>query len=153
MTADKLSDMYPPSEPCRCDICRGYCTRPGWWTVRETERAIEAGLASRMMLEISPEKDFSVLSPAFKGNEGSIALNIFSESGCTFLVKGLCELYGTGLQPLECRFCHHSRKGEGIKCHADIGKEWNTPDGKRLIVRWGNLTGLWSKLGLYVMEK
>ena len=127
--------------------------RPGWWTVKEAAKVIDAGLASRMMLEISPEKDFAVLSPAFKGNESDYALQIFSKNGCTFLKDGLCELFGTGLQPLECRFCHHERKGSGLNCHLDIEKDWNRKYGKLLIVKWGNMIGFWQRQGLIVTEK
>lgn len=148
-----LKDKYPPSVPCSCDICRSYCKRPGWWTVVEAEAAISAGKAYRMMLEISPERTFAVLSPAFKGNESNLALQLFSENGCTFLKDGLCELFGTGLQPLECRFCHHDRKGMGNKCHSDIEKEWNTKEAKRLIVKWGNITGLWARQGFMMKNK
>ncbi|HPT20345.1 MAG TPA: hypothetical protein PLR88_00250 [Bacteroidales bacterium] len=148
-----LKDKYPPSEPCSCDICRSYCQRPGWWTVSEAENALNSGLARRMMLEISPERKFAVLSPAFKGNECNYSLQFFSKSGCTFLNDGLCELFGTGLQPLECRYCHHKRKGSGIICHSDIEKEWNTDYGKRLIVRWGNITGFWNRQGITMVEK
>jgi hypothetical protein len=149
----QLQSKYPPSEPCSCDICKSYCSRPGWWTVYEAEHAIEAGYAHRMMLEMAPEGTFSVLSPAFKGNEVNFALEIFSTQGCTFFNDGLCELFGTGHEPLECRFCHHDRPGQGIKCHSDIEKQWNTPEAKRLIVRWGNMTGFWAKNGLIVKEK
>jgi hypothetical protein len=148
-----LIEKYPPSDPCSCEVCKNYCGRPGWWTVEEAEKVIETAFARRMMLEISPEHDFGVLSPAFKGNEINYALQTCSGNGCTFFSDGLCELFGTGFQPLECRFCHHSRVGEGIKCHADIEEEWNTPRGKRVIVRWGNLTGFWSQQGLKVVEK
>jgi hypothetical protein len=148
-----LKKKYPPSEPCSCEICRSYCQRPGWWTVAEAANAIEGGLASRMMLEISPERDFGVLSPAFRGNEVNYAIQVFSVNGCTFYQGGLCELFGKGLQPLECRFCHHNRKGSGIRCHLDIEKEWKTKEAKRLIVRWGNLTGFWEKQGLVMIEK
>jgi len=114
---------------------------------------MDSGLANRMMLEISPKRDFGVLSPAFRGNESAFALQIFASNGCTFHREGWCELFGTGLQPLECRFCHHDRKGEGIKCHQDIEKDWNTIEGKRLIVIWGNRTGLWQKQGLIIKLK
>jgi hypothetical protein len=148
-----LYDKYPPSEPCSCSICVNFCKRPGWWTVEEASRAIDSGFANRMMLEISPERNFAVLSPSFKGNECNYAYQIFSENGCTFLNNGLCDLFGTGLQPIECRFCHHTRMGSGKKCHLEIEKEWNTPHGKRLVVRWGNLTGLWQRQGLILTEK
>lgn len=148
-----LKEKYPPSDPCSCEICRSYCKRPGWWTVDEAEAAIAAGKAGRMMLEISPEKTFAVLAPAFKGNETNFALQIFSENGCTFFENDLCELFGTGLQPLECRFCHHSRKGLGKRCHSDIEKEWKTRKAKQLIVNWGNITGFWKSQGFRMVNR
>jgi hypothetical protein len=144
---DNLKDKYQPSEPCSCDICKSYCIRPGWWTVEEAQLALNAGLASRMMLEISPEHDFGVLSPAFKGNEGYYALQLFSRNGCTFLNNNLCELFNTGFQPLECRFCHHDRKGLGIKCHLGIEKEWRMKQGQKLIAKWVNMIGFWERKG------
>lgn len=148
-----LIKKYRPSEPCSCNICQSYCIRPGWWAVEEAAKAINAGLAFRMMLEISPENDFAVLSPAFKGNESDYAFQIFSQNGCTFLKEGLCELFGTGLQPLECRFCHHDRKGLGIKCHIDIERDWKSKQGQKLIVKWGNIIGFWKSQGLELIEK
>jgi hypothetical protein len=133
---DVLLVRYPPSPPCSCNICVGYCVRPGWWTVREAAHAIRAGYKDRMMLEISPELTFGVLSPAFKGCEGAYATNQFSKNGCTFLKNDRCELYGTGYQPLECRFCHHDRPGMGQGCHADLERDWNTTAGQALIQRW-----------------
>lgn len=41
-----LVNKYLPSEPCSCNICRSYCIRPGWWTVEEASKAIEAGKSS-----------------------------------------------------------------------------------------------------------
>lgn len=131
-----INEKYPSSEPCSCEICSAYCARPGWWTVDEASKAIETGYGSRMMLEISPELTFGVLSPAFRGCEMNFALQEFSQSGCNFLLNGLCELHGTGYEPLECRFCHHSRKGLGRQCHADIEKDWNTERGKNLVSKW-----------------
>ena len=120
--------------------------------MEEAGKAIESGFGPRMMFEVSPDKRFGVLSPAFKGNEGDYAYQEFSKYGCTFLENGLCELFGTGHQPLECRFCHHDRKGQGVKCHRDIEKEWATDDAKRLVIRWGNLTGFWERQGIRVEE-
>jgi hypothetical protein len=135
----KLNKKYKPSAPCSCDICKSYCLRPGWWTVEEAAKALEAGLAPRMMLELSPRQDFGVLSPAFKGNEAQYAQQMFSKNGCTFFKDSLCELFGSGLQPLECRFCHHDRKNMGPVCHRDIEKEWKTPEGRKLVDRWAVL--------------
>lgn len=131
-----LYENFPPSEPCQCDICVAYCSRPGWWTVKEAEKAMEAGYGNRMMLEISPDFTFGVLSPAFAGCEGYFALREFARNGCNFLKNGLCELYGTSFEPLECRFCHHSRKGQGLLCHAAIEKDWHTPAGSVLVRKW-----------------
>lgn len=143
-----LYEKYPPSPPCSCDICKSYCKRPGWWTVEEAARAIDAGYAGRVMLEMAPELTFGVLSPAFKGCEHNFALRMFANRGCTFLQQGLCELHGTGLQPLECRFCHHTRPGLGIRCHQDIEKDWNTLKGKSLIGEWITLVKLKDRYGL-----
>ncbi len=140
-----LAERYPPSEPCSCEVCLAYCARPGWWTVEEAGRAIQAGYAGRMMLELSPEHTFGVLSPAFKGCEGGFATNECAPNGCNFLKDGLCELYGSGVQPLECRFCHHVRVGLGLKCHADLEKDWLNPTGQALVGQWIELTDFWKR--------
>lgn len=131
-----LAEKYPASDPCTCDVCRGYCKRPGWWSVEQAAAAINAGYGSRMMLEIAPELTFGVLSPAFKGCEKYYALNVYARNGCTFLKDDRCELFGTDYQPLECRFCHHERPGLGVQCHADLEKQWNTSAGKALVNKW-----------------
>jgi hypothetical protein len=143
-----LQDKYPPSEPCACEVCLAYCARPGWWTVKEAGKAITAGYASRMMLELAPDRSFGVVSPAFRGNEGEFALQRYAPNGCTFLREQRCELHGSGLQPLECRFCHHDRTGLGPKCHADLERDWQSPAGRALVRRWGALTGLWQRWGI-----
>ena len=147
MSSNSLAKKYPPSPPCSCDICLNYCKRPGWWTIEEAAKAIEAGHAERMMLEVSPELSFGVLSPAFKGNEGGVAVQLFAAEGCTFLKDNLCELFGTGFQPLECRFCHHSRRRLGERCHLAIEKEWYTKEGQALVIQWGKLTGFFKTVG------
>ena len=137
-----LQEKFPPSDPCCCDICKSYCKRPGWWTVEEAELAIESGYAGRMMLEMSPEFTFGVLSPAFKGCEKNYAIHEYANNGCTFFHNGLCELHSAGLEPLECRFCHHSRIGQGIKCHTAIERDWQSERGRLLVTKWLNITGL-----------
>ncbi|MDD5571790.1 MAG: hypothetical protein PHD97_11640 [Bacteroidales bacterium] len=141
-----LAEKYPPSEPCSCEICMQYCKRPGWWTVAEASKAIDAGYGNRMMLEMSPDKTFGVLSPAFRGCEADFALNIHANKGCNFLKNNLCEIHGTGFQPLECRFCHHERRGQGLQCHLEIENEWKTKEGQHLIQKWGDVTGFWERL-------
>lgn len=96
-----------------------------------------------MMLEVSPTRSFGVLSPAFNGNERYFALNDFAERGCSFLrPDGRCELHGTGVQPLECRFCHHDRPGLGPRCHRDLEKDWDTPAGRALVAKWAAMMNL-----------
>lgn len=131
-----LLEKYPPSGPCTCEICLGYCARPDWWTVEQAAQALDAGYGDHMMLEIAPELTFGVLSPAFKGCERFIATNQYAKNGCTLLRNDRCELYGTGHEPLECRFCHHDRRGLGKKCHSDLEKDWNTPAGQALVKKW-----------------
>jgi len=144
-----LQQKYPPSQSCSCDVCKSYCLRPGWWTVDEAAKAIEAGYGKRMMLELSPDHRFGVLSPAFYGCEQNFALQEFSHHGCNFLSGGLCELYGTGFEPLECRFCHHTRMGLGSKCHNDIEKDWKTQKGQTLINKWLKEYGIKTKFIIF----
>jgi hypothetical protein len=144
-----LAEKYPPSPPCSCDVCLAYCSRPGWWTVAEAAAAIQAGYGNRMMLEMAPDLSFGVLSPAFHGCESAFAENRCASNGCNFLEDNLCTLHGTGHQPLECRFCHHERRGQGPVCHADLEKDWNSSAGRRLVVRWSRQAGLWEELQSY----
>jgi hypothetical protein len=144
-TEQSLFEKFPPSKPCSCEVCRNYCARPGWWTVKEAAKAIDAGYANRMMLEMAPDLSFGVLSPAFKGCEANFALTIHAQNGCTFLKENLCELFGKDIQPLECRYCHHDRIGMGEQCHLDLETDWNTPVGQAVIAQWGTMTGLWER--------
>lgn len=111
--------------------------------MQEAARAVAAGLGARMMLEISPNRTLGVLSPAFKGNEGQYAFNEFADRGCTFLTADQrCELHGTGQQPLECRFCHHDRRGEGPTCHRALEKDWHSHAGRTLVAAWAAARGV-----------
>jgi hypothetical protein len=147
-----LARKFPPSEPCACPVCVGYCARPGWWTVREAGMALNAGFGARMMLEIAPDRAFGVLSPAFKGCEGHLGLQKFSTAGCTFFLDERCELFASGFQPLECRFCHHDRPGQGKACHAAIEKDWDSPAGHTLVARWTRLRGIGPLLTFYGLD-
>ena len=137
-----LNIFFPASDGCSCDICKSYCKRPGWWTVEQAKKAILMGYSHRMMMEISPQFDFAVLSPAFYGCEGFIATNEASKNGCNFLKDGLCELHNTDILPLECAFCHHERVGQGIICHETILKEWKTLDAQLLVAEWQKIVKL-----------
>ena len=100
-----------------------------------------------MMLEVSPNHTFAVLSPAFKGCEGSFSLQVFAKNRCTFLQSdNKCELHTSLFLPLECAFCHHERQGLGKLCHDDIGLDWQTCEGRELVKRWCRLFGWWDFL-------
>lgn len=131
-----LIDKYPDSESCSCEICISYCMQPGLWTVDEAEKAINAGLGDRMMLEIMTDLKFGILSPAYKKNESEFSQQIHSLNGCTFFKDNKCEIHNTENLPLECRFSHHSRHGQGNQCHEDIMSEWKTTEGQELIKKW-----------------
>ena len=151
-----IHDRFPPSEPCACKTCLAFCARPGWWAVDEALQALDGGLGSRMMLEVAPDRSFGVLSPAFRGCEGMIATNNYALNGCTFLENSQCDLHGSGFQPLECRFCHHTRQGQGVICHEALEQDWARPLGRQLVRRWCKLTGLWDlmdTLGLKQLKK
>jgi hypothetical protein len=142
--ARPIEELYPASPPCDCEVCRGYCARPGWWTVAEAAGALEVGLGVRMMLELAPDRPVGVLAPAFAGNEGGAALQRYAGAGCTFLRAGRCELHGTH-QPLECRACHHARPGLGPRCHATLERDWDTPAGQALVIRWAHAAPSWDR--------
>lgn len=144
-----LADCFPSSPPCGCAVCLSYCARPGWWSVAEAVRAFAAGYGSQMMLEVSPERTFGVLSPAFRGCEGGFALQQFATRGCTFLHDDRCRLHGTPFMPLECRFCHHDRVGQGPICHAALEADWKTPAGRALVRDWCETMGLLKPLRAY----
>ena len=138
-----LQERFFLSPPCACSVCVACCRRPGWWTVNEAERCLAAGLGGRMMLEMAPDFTFGVLSPAFYGCERGFAVQEYAPRGCNFLKHERCELFGSGLQPLECRFCHHERPGLGLLCHAELEKDWHTPAGQALVEKWARAVGLW----------
>jgi hypothetical protein len=149
----KLEEKYPPSQPCNCDICLAYCRRPGWWTVMQAKLALQEGYGGRMMLEISPEQTFAVLSPAFNGCEGGFAMQSAADKGCNFLQPDRkCELHTSHHLPLECAFCHHERIGQGKHCHTDLEEDWQSPQGKALVKNWCRQMGWWDLLESFGLE-
>ena len=103
-----------------------------------------------MMLEVAPERTYTVLSPAFRGCEGKLATQTYANKGCTFLGENdSCELHATPYLPLECAFCHHERAGLGKQCHADLQTDWRTPEGRQLVRAWCRQTGWWDVLDAF----
>jgi hypothetical protein len=101
--------------------------------VEQAAKAFSAGYAP-YMLEISPDSPLEFWARTGGRRQGRI--KHFSQNGCGFLKNGLCELHGTGLMPLECRFCHHDRIGRGKMCHLELEKDWNTTPGQILVRKW-----------------
>jgi hypothetical protein len=133
-----LSDRFPPSAACTCEVCVAYCARPGWWSVEQAAAALDA-VGARMMLELSPDRRFAALAPAFRGCEGRVATSAGALAGCTFLVRQRCELFETPHAPLECRFCHHERRHQGRACHDALVDDWRRPAGQAVVGRWQNM--------------
>lgn len=133
---DAMYMRFPPSPPCTCDTCTFFCHRPGWPLVSEARLALVAGYGPRMMLELPEDHSYGVLAPAFKGNEGYPAWQQYAGNRCTFLEDSLCVIHHLPFLPLECRFCHHDRLGKGTACHEEIGRDWHTSKGRRLIRLW-----------------
>ncbi len=131
-----LAERFPPSEACSCVVCRGYCARPGRWSVDQAQKALLAGYGVQMMLELSPDRKYGVLSPAFRGCEGMVSLQEYAQNGCTFFRHGLCALFHTGFEPLECRYCHHDRAGQVTICLDALMQDWLTPAGQALVRSW-----------------
>jgi hypothetical protein len=121
--------------------------------VDEAARAVNAGYGNRMMLELAPDRSFGVLSPAFSGCEQFFAVQEYAARGCNFYKNERCDLHGTGLQPLECRVCHHDAPGRGPACHAAIEQDWNTAAGRALVAGWCRLTGVWDFLDAYGLDR
>ncbi len=139
---ETMLQLLPPSAACCYEVHKN-AHRTGWWAVEEAKKAIEAGLSPRMMLEVSPDLSYGVLSPAYRSCEGNVSLSSCRKNGCTFCADGLCRLYNTGLQPLECRFGHHPSADIASNCHQTIERDWRTSKGQALVQAWTNEVGLW----------
>lgn len=106
---------------------------------------MQHGYGPRMMLEWAPDLSFAVLSPAFKGNEADFAFQELSRNQCTFLENGGCTIFAEPFRPLECRFCHHDRLGQGDLCHHEIERDWKTSKGTRLVRAWVSRYMRWTR--------
>lgn len=127
---------------CSCDTCKSMCSRPCWPTPEEAERLIDAGFASKLMLDYwvgdaEDGGDIDLLCPANPGSEGRRADTFDIRRGCIFHVEGLCQLHDSGLKPIEGKMARCKDSPSGI--HFAIAKTWDTPKGKQVIARWNTL--------------
>lgn len=77
MNEAEIIAAVPKTEPCACEPCRAMCKRPCWPTPAEAVRLMDAGYASRLMLDSlareneRDEKDrILILCPANPGMGG-----------------------------------------------------------------------------------
>lgn len=129
-----------PEASCTCASCVNACqTNPGWFAPNDAKRALDAGLANRIMLDWwsdSPE-DIFILAPAARGCEGSMApdmpMSIFfigswCKGRCTFLnKKNRCDIHDSGHKPHQCRT---------FASNETMRDMWNTKKGRALVARW-----------------
>lgn len=140
--------LYADSEPCQCEECRGYCTRPCWPTPFEANKLLDEGYADRLMLDWGTDgkggTNIAILCGALKGHEGQVAPYLpMSPAGCTFFVEGLCQLHDLRLKPIEGRASHHSDSPKKAQMrHRDIALSWDSDAGREVVARWRELTGV-----------
>lgn len=129
---------------CKCEDCAGAClVKSGRFTPREASKAINAGLAKKMMAEtdvLSLSKVY-ILTPATKGYGGKMAplmsfiSYFFGETyPCIFFKKGLCQIHDSGFKPVECRKLIHGNK-EPFDVDALV-KQWDTELGRKVLRKW-----------------
>lgn len=151
-------------DSCTCEECVSCCkSYPGWFTPDEALRAIEAGFASRFMLDwfepdsrLGNKERIFVLSPAGVGFEGRSApeysigeLLQFVVTGtnpidlrCTFLTQDeKCEIHNTLFKPVQCRSfnqCDESTHDNWVN-KLEVAKLW---EGRQDVVEKWKAVGM-----------
>lgn len=124
---------------CNCERCQKGCQRyPGWMTVDEAKRAMDAGHAKDLMRDYwaSMEGNISVLCPAIEGYEGRTAAWL-PDGKCVFFSNGKCGIHNSGFKPRQCResfLCKGIGPGK-----SEFIEEWNSPEGKEQVRRFREL--------------
>lgn len=150
---------------CQCEKCKQLCIRnPGWFAPGEAKRAIDMGLADQLMLDWIDEdprynitKKTWVLSPASDGRGGKLApewdemhgdtTGFFLFHGsvwkgrCIFFQSGLCRIHDTDFKPAECRSAFGCGKKNSVSEHIEIGKLWDSADGRAAVALWKSKVG------------
>lgn len=123
-----------------CSACKSY---PGWMNFEEAKKAIDAGLANKLMLDYyTPDARYGnseniwVLCPAIVGYEGKEAAS-WPEGKCTFFKNKKCTIHSSGFKPQQCRSTFIC-KNEGDDKKAFL-PTWDTPKAKALIEQWRHL--------------
>lgn len=129
-------------KPCRAMCASGY---PGRFTPDEAMRAMDVGLASRLIC--LRYRKTTVLRPAIIGWEGlAVAESELVRGQCVFLtVGGGCELHRNGPKPLECRTASCRSMDHATQRRADdvyrqvvaaIECAWRSRAGQAAVKRW-----------------
>lgn len=131
---------------CTCSECVEACTRnPGWFGPEDAEKALNAGLASKMMLDYwAGSPNIYVLAPASQGREGTIAPEMtwhdainamfgdWHKGQCVLLKNNRCTIHDSGYKPYQCiNMCNNS----------PMRDMWDSKKGRALIARWRAETG------------
>lgn len=148
------------SGDCSCSECVERCrVMPGWMTPAEAGRAIDNGMASKLMLDwftpdsrLGNDHNILVLCPASEGRNGGTAATTEELCGdmsfvgmlmggqqvhqpCVMLVKGKCSIHDSGSKPLMCADTYGCDPEQGSH-KIDIAPAWDTVEGRAVVTRW-----------------
>jgi len=140
---------------CSCQKCVRLCIcNPGWFTPKEAQAAIRAGLGNRLMCdwlepssEAGNEERVYVLAPAAIHREGRMApefsfqsriLGTARKGRCTFLVleNAKCAIHDSGFKPLQCREAFGCWENKKWPDNFAIARLWNTEQGRSVCKEW-----------------
>lgn len=133
--ADQLIHERPTTKSCDCPKCVSLCERvPGMGTVDEMAKAIDAGMAGRLMLDWQVKDDGSsieILAPASLGHEGARAKSLAEMLRAARISRTEAAIYrifeeageATPLRRLRKGCCNFLKSGK-CEIHASGFKPW-----------------------------
>jgi len=141
-----LTQWKVEPKTCTCETCQGMCDVPCWPSPEEAKRLIKLGYGPKLMVceRLCLKKEegvkyryISVLSPAKEGREGKDNKEV--DEGCTFQVKGLCQLH-TICKPLEGRLA--TCKGrEPVDLRDRVAELWDNAEAQQILEEWVQVYG------------
>lgn len=148
-------EMPGTIESCTCNRCVGACKRnPGWFGLDDAERALNAGLAPKMMLDYWIDSPFVyILAPASVGYEGKLAPDRplfdfnWTKGHCTFLKANRCLIHYSGYKPMQCKglLCCTPLIENNHISNLTMRNIWDCERGRLLVERWRSLTNCQDK--------
>jgi Fe-S-cluster containining protein len=151
---------------CSCEACQRLCTRnPGWMTPEEAKKAIDAGLAEKLMCDwLDPSEEVGnterifLLCPAsdYRGGEmapewedmhgytGTILDRFYGDiykGRCIFFDGRLCTIHTSGFKPKQCR-TEFGCDDEQWMNNYDMARLWFNDACRQLVKDWQKLVGL-----------